>query len=166
MANALNDGLSKPDQIDVAGIQASEIEAGTITQNKLAQNFTGSVDFITTGKVQAANFEATGSAVLAGTLSSSQVLSNGSVIANDKVCLVHQGSTPLMIQTGSATTGAGSDVTVPFNTAFSAAPIQLSLTKLNADLGDLAGSVLDLGSFYVVSEGANKLFSWIAIGPV
>ena len=70
-----------------------------------------------------------------------------------------------MIQGGSAALGAGSNVWVVYDTAFTGAaiPVATDMTSAGQALLIPVGS-LSAGSFYIEGPTASDEFSWIAIG--
>jgi len=74
----------------------------------------------------------------------------------------------LVIQAGSAATGAGSSAWVKFGTAFSLTPCAVLVDEIET-AGEWAFAPVgswNAGSFYVETQSASKKISWIAVGTI
>jgi len=72
----------------------------------------------------------------------------------------------LLVQTGSAVTGAGSNAWVTFGTAFSSTPyVVCNEAQTQGEWAFAPAGSWTAGSFYVETKSASKKVVWTAIGP-
>ena len=148
MANSLNDGLSKPDQVDTGGITAAEIGSGGI----LAANISG-------GQINKTHLSS--GCVLAANLSGGQV--GMSHLATNQMSAGSPAAGGLFEWSTTGSTTTGSKLTVTFGKAFLAAPTVM-VSPYAGNVGYVSVGSVTTTTCEVLTETASTFFSLSARG--